>query len=129
MPAAYLSGNNRQATLALLLFAGALLAVGLVPVDGWEALPDVCLFHRLTALPCPTCGLTRSWAALLRGQLGTSLRFHALGLPSLVAIGMVLGVERLRPRGWRIPRSLIILGAVAWTGYGLGRMFSCFPGP
>ena len=129
MLTAYLSGNNRQVSLALLLFGGAILAVGLIPVGGWESLPDLCLFHRLTALPCPTCGLTRSWAALVRGQVGISLRFHALGFPSLVGLGLYLGVESLWPRRLRIPTGLILFGVAVWTGYGIGRMFSFFPGP
>ena len=115
--------------LALLFFGGAILVVGLVPVRGWESLPDLCLFHRLTALPCPTCGLTRSWAALLRGQIGISLRFHALGLPSLVLLGLFLGTESLWPRRRGIPMSLILLGALVWMAYGMGRMFGFYPGP
>ncbi|GLH74952.1 hypothetical protein GETHLI_34540 [Geothrix limicola] len=115
-------------SLALLLFGGALLLVGLVPVAGWEALPDLCLFHRLTGLLCPTCGLTRSWAALARGQIGMSLHFHALGAPALVLVGLGLGLSlagRLRP----IPSMVKILGVALWSAYAIGRMLGLLPGP
>ncbi len=49
------------------------LAVGGVP------LPDLCGFHRATGLPCPGCGLTRSWVDLARCDLAASLHHHRLG--------------------------------------------------
>jgi uncharacterized protein DUF2752 len=59
---------------ALLLAAGALL-----PPD--RPLPfDVCLWHRLTGLPCLTCGLTRSACHLLHGDLPGSLALHPAGI-------------------------------------------------
>ena len=42
--------------------------------------PDLCLFHRVTGVACPACGLTRAAAALARGELGASLRWHPLFL-------------------------------------------------
>jgi hypothetical protein len=44
----------------------------------------VCLFRRLTGVPCPGCGLTRSWAHLAKGEWSASLRAHPLG-PLLAA--------------------------------------------
>jgi hypothetical protein len=112
------------------LIIGSILVVGLVPPAGWEALPDLCLFHRITGLPCPTCGLTRSWAALLRGHLGQSLHYHALGPLALAGLVPMLGHRRPavgQPgRLWLV---LAVLGAVAWTGYASGRMMGLFPGP
>jgi hypothetical protein len=53
--------------------------------DGRVAhLPDVCMFHALTGLPCPGCGLTRSFVCLAHGRLFDSLRYHPLG-PALFA--------------------------------------------
>ena len=40
--------------------------------------PDLCLFHRVTGVACPACGLTRAAAALARGDLQASLRWHPL---------------------------------------------------
>lgn len=38
-----------------------------------------CNFYRLTKLPCPSCGMTTSFALLVRGDLGNSLRANAVG--------------------------------------------------
>ncbi len=40
--------------------------------------PDLCLFHRLTGIACPGCGLTRAAAALAKGQFAESWRWHPL---------------------------------------------------
>ena len=38
-----------------------------------------CLFRKLTTLPCPMCGLTTSFAHLVRGQLAEAFRCHPAG--------------------------------------------------
>ncbi len=40
----------------------------------------VCVFHRLTGLPCLTCGSTRAFADLLRGDLAGALRLQPLAV-------------------------------------------------
>ena len=42
--------------------------------------PDLCLFHRVTGVACPACGLTRAAAALAHGELRASLHWHPLVL-------------------------------------------------
>lgn len=41
-------------------------------------LPE-CTFKRFTGLPCPSCGMSTSFAFLVRGDLGNSLRANAVG--------------------------------------------------
>lgn len=41
--------------------------------------PPVCLFNGLTGIPCPGCGLTRSWVSAVHGDLAGSLAHHPLG--------------------------------------------------
>ena len=55
--------------------------------------PDLCLFHRLTGLACPACGLTRAAAAFAHGELGESLRWHPLFL-------LLAAEAALLWRGW-----------------------------
>jgi hypothetical protein len=42
--------------------------------------PEFCLFHRVTGIACPGCGLTRAAAALAQGDFAASLRWHPLFL-------------------------------------------------
>ena len=39
-----------------------------------------CLFHKITHIPCPSCGSTRSVMALLQGNLYEALYFNPLGI-------------------------------------------------
>jgi hypothetical protein len=41
-------------------------------------LPE-CSFKRITGLPCPSCGMTSSFALLMHGDLVNSLRANAAG--------------------------------------------------
>jgi hypothetical protein len=38
-----------------------------------------CNFYRITGLPCPSCGMTTSFALLMHGDLMNSLRANAVG--------------------------------------------------
>lgn len=81
-----------------LLAAGALLAAALIPLPVVEHGPILCPFRLLTGIPCPSCGLTRSWVALMHGDLGQSLAFHPLGwLVVILAVPFALGLDRLIP--------------------------------
>lgn len=65
--------------MVALAIAAALLLPPRLAAGG----PVLCPFRRLTGLPCPACGLTRSWTAALHGRPGASLRFHPLGIVTL----------------------------------------------
>lgn len=64
-----------------------------------------CTFYEKTNLPCPSCGMTTSFAFLVRGDFGDSLRANAVG--TLLAV-FCLGV---------IPWSLVsgIRGRLLWV--------------
>ncbi|MBD0267652.1 MAG: DUF2752 domain-containing protein [Cyanobacteria bacterium Co-bin8] len=38
-----------------------------------------CPFRSLTGIPCPTCGMTRSFMAVARGDLVQALSYHLFG--------------------------------------------------
>ena len=68
----------------ILFFVGWLLLIpftilALLYNIGWirpaEWLPP-CLFHFVTGLPCPGCGGTRAFAAILRGDLIHAFFYH-----------------------------------------------------
>lgn len=85
--------------LALLLVGTFALAAYLNPYrDGrvWYegthqqlGLPT-CTFKDVIGLPCPTCGMTSSFALLVRGDLVNSLRANAAGtLLALLLLGVI----------------------------------------
>lgn len=43
--------------------------------------PFKCLILSFTGIPCPSCGLTRSFTALAQGKFILSLQKHPFGLP------------------------------------------------
>ena len=72
---------------------------GYLWLKGWQPhFPGLsCPLRALTGIPCPTCFLTRSTAAALRGELGESLALHAFG--PVLAAGLILwSVDALRRR-------------------------------
>lgn len=52
----------------------------------------VCLFKRITTIPCPSCGTTRAVACFFKGELLTSLYFNPFGI-------IVAGIMLVTP-GW-----------------------------
>jgi hypothetical protein len=64
-----------------------------------------CLFHRITGLDCPGCGMTRAAHATLHGDLVEAFRLNPLGmilLPlALIGIGLeIAGWVRGKPLPW-----------------------------
>ena len=96
---------------ALLLLA--IVAARLLPRRLLDADAGVCLFRRVTGRPCPACGLTRSWSAATRADIGESVAWHPLGIPAMLA-GLVVSalpvtaLERPATRRWAAA------GAVIW---------------
>lgn len=45
-----------------------------------------CLFRRMTGVPCPTCGMTRSIVLTLNGHLGAALRLNLAGPAWVLAV-------------------------------------------
>jgi hypothetical protein len=65
---------NRAAALgalALLLLTAALSSQG--------AGIQICFFRYLTGLPCPGCGLTRSFSCILHGDFARGYEYHPFG--------------------------------------------------
>ena len=79
------------------------------------AFADLCGFHRLTHLPCPLCGLTRSLFALAKGHWGEALGLHALSPLALAMLLAAIWDHPMRNRLWGF-------GVVALAIYGVFRM-------
>ena len=92
-----------------------------------------CLVHQLTGHPCPTCGMTRSFIAMSRGDVREALLWHPLG-PALFGAAGLAGVALLAgsaaSRQWRLSAGerearagaaalaavLLAFGALRWIG-------------
>ncbi len=97
---------------------------------GSVELPGVCAFNNATGLPCPGCGLTRSWVALAAGDLQRSLSRHRLGwlfmLYALLqavrhAAWLVLPAAQARlsrPGVW-LDRGLVVIGVLLMLNWPL----------
>ena len=45
-----------------------------------------CFFEYLTNIPCPGCGLTRSFISILNLDLISAIKYNILGIPLFIAI-------------------------------------------
>lgn len=70
----------------------AVLTAVLVASVLWRPADDggfiLCAFRRLTGIPCMGCGLTRSFCAIAKGEVGRAAGFHPLG-PALFVAAVV----------------------------------------
>lgn len=55
---------------------------------------SLCPFLNLTGIPCPLCGVTRSFGAMLHGQLGRAVGYNRLG-PALLLSALAFAGYRL----------------------------------
>ena len=120
-------------TAKLLWAASALAAAALVALFSVWSPPDepafsLCLFRRLSRIPCPGCGLTRAVAALLRGDLRAAFAYHPAApvlAAEAAALWLAWGVALFARRPILEPvtrRAEALLGAhgaallALWTG-------------
>ncbi len=124
---------ERVTALVLAGTAGlALVIASLWPVSSVNAGPSMCVFMNATGLPCPGCGMTRSWVHLAHGDVGAAFSFNHFGpLLMLVAVAIVLYVvvavlRRRPPEGvfQVLPTQVLALGVALWIGYSVARMVS-----
>lgn len=85
-----------------------------------------CNFVRLTGLPCPSCGMTTSFALLVRGDVLASLRANAVGtLLAVFFLGLIPWSLAGAVRGrWVWVRRLepwVLRVVIAFTGLALLR--------
>jgi hypothetical protein len=87
-----------QTRVALAILSVVLAASAFLPppqADGRIMhLPSICPFYTLTGLPCPGCGLTRSFVCLAHGRFAESFHWHPLG-PILFVLAVFFWVDSI----------------------------------
>lgn len=78
-----------------------------------------CGFQMAFGLPCPSCGMTRSWVWLVRGEVVKAFSYNAAGAMLLLwlAIGGVLGGLRLATKNYKlllVPFPLVFWWTMFW---------------
>lgn len=78
-----------------------------------------CGFQETTGLPCPSCGMTRSWVWLARGHVIKAFTYNAAGASLLIGLWVMgfLGAVRLitrDPRRWEVPFRLLSTAVMLW---------------
>ena len=101
-------GSRLQGAAATLGLAGAALAAltiaCAVSPARIESGPIVCPFRLATGLPCPGCGLTRSWVFIAHGDFGAAVRANPFGYVTMAAaVALVAVVATAIVRGRPIP--------------------------
>ncbi|MEM6928925.1 MAG: DUF2752 domain-containing protein [Myxococcota bacterium] len=101
----------------LLLVCVAIIGLSVVLTPSTEAvtvfgveLPPLCLWRNVTGLPCPGCGLTRSFTFLAHGHLDAAFRMNGLGPLLFVVVASQIP--------WQIYRIWFSSPATAATGPG-----------
>ena len=97
---------------------------------------SICAFHNVFGLPCPGCGLTRSFVALGHGHFVESYHWHPLGpflfgLAIIYVLASLFFSHRKTPLQiqWRLQvGSLILLGCIM-LGFWVMRLNGIFPMP
>jgi hypothetical protein len=105
------NANRNDLQLHVILLVLAVAALGLsaiLQVEGGTSvvvplvqvqLPEMCQLRRTLGLPCPGCGLTRSFISLAHGDLSAAVQFNPAG-PMLFA----LLAFQIPYRSWQIAR-------------------------
>ena len=84
-----------------------------------------CPFKAIFSLPCPGCGMTRAFLALLQGHLVLSLRWHAMLIPSLICLGLSLILWFKKKDSWK--NVILYTWVFLMIAYWIWRLFFVFP--
>jgi hypothetical protein len=124
-----MNGALAAAVMALVLSASFLLPM---PDNHGRilGLPSVCPFYEMTGLPCPGCGLTRSFVCFAHGHLHDAIQWNALGPPMWLFFAFLLGRSVLSiisgkpvmPFDRRLVHACSLAALTVFISFGIGRI-------
>lgn len=85
-----------------------------------------CPIQKITGFPCPGCNmLTSSYWLFVKGDISTSLYYHALLIPTILVFAVCLFLSYKRKN--RMRDGLLLIWGIAMIVYYLYRMIYIFP--
>lgn len=117
--------------LALISLVGLIIA-RVWPVQSVDSGDATCIMRILTGLPCPGCGMTRSWVHVAHGDVLTAFEYNFFGpLAMAAAAGLVIytvvAFVRRRPTERlfdQLNPKFLMVAMGLWLGYSVVRMVS-----
>lgn len=130
LPRAAATAAGRRSVSVAALGVGAVVAAAVLTPHDATTGPVVCPFRLLTGLPCPGCGLTRSWVYWLHGDWQAGLAANPFGIVLLVAaVSFAVATARALVTSRPVPsidelvrRRSVALVAGAWLAFAVVRM-------
>lgn len=104
------------------LVFGVLLVVGLIL--HYQLTNTTCLIRGSIGIPCPTCGLTRAYKALFRGDIEGAFWFHPL-FWMIPLVATYLGYSWYFQR--KMNRYILLMILLVFIGVYVWRMICDFP--
>ena len=79
----------KQINLNILLSSIIVIfAFSIININVLDSISHFCLFHKLTDIPCPACGITRSIYSIYDGNFVESYRLNPNGILILIAFSL-----------------------------------------
>ncbi|MBN2558348.1 MAG: DUF2752 domain-containing protein [Clostridia bacterium] len=83
----------------------------------------LCVFRRITGLPCPSCGMTRAYVELLSGNVAGAFLMHPLFWFIPIIIGLMIHTQAT---GKSHTKAYVVIGVIFLVVY-IIRMILLFP--
>jgi uncharacterized membrane protein len=99
--------------------------IGLISIlTGYIFNTSICIFYNTTGVPSPSCGMTRAYKSLFRGDLSAAFKYHPLFiLPPLLPLLFTKTIRKNK----KLLNSLIALAMVILLGTWIVRLIVLFP--
>ncbi len=111
---------------AIVLGASAVLFASWFYAPWSQTGPVWCPLRLLTGIPCPSCGLTRSFCAAAHGDWRSAFGFHVIGPLLFVATATAIPIcmlELARGRRFESAHRILFSSRVAWFEAGVFALY------